>query len=244
MSSSWHPEALKAQAVATHTFLEYEYNRGVSAPAVSGRTSPNQKVIDAVSQVSDQIMTVGGRAVYTPYCASVAGYTNPPSQVWGTNHAHLQTVESKYDYTAPGYEKVYTVPLAQMKTILEERLGITLEEEKAAEWFSVVDYTDGGYVRRMKVGDATTYVAQNGNTRNITGYYFATDIMADAGIPLRSAAFTITYADGNFTIITKGYGHGVGMSQTGAQLYAVNEGWSYTQILNHYYTGVTIQSIK
>lgn len=244
MSSSWNPEALKAQAVATHTFLEYEYNRGVAAPVVSGRTSPSQRVVDAVSQVSDQIITIGGRPAYAPYCASVAGRTNPPSQVWGTNHSHLQSVESKYDSQSPGFEKVYTVSLEQMKGILEERLNITLDEEDAENWFSVVDYTDGGYVRRMKVGDATTYIAENGNTRNITGYYFATDIMADAGIPLRSAAFTINYADGNFTIVTQGYGHGVGMSQWGAQLYAQNEGWSYSQILNHYYTGVTIQSIK
>ncbi len=244
MSSSWNPEALKAQAVATHTFIEYEYNRGVKAPSVSGRTSPSQRIVNAVSQVSNQIITIGGRPAYAPYCASVSGRTNPPSQVWGTNHSHLQSVESKYDYQSPGFEKVYTISLEQMKGILEERLNITLDEEQAENWFSVVDYTDGGYVRRMKVGDATTYIAENGNTRNITGYYFATDIMADAGIPLRSAAFTINYADGNFTIVTQGYGHGVGMSQWGAQLYAQNEGWSYSQILNHYYTGVTIQSIK
>ena len=241
MSSSWQPEALKAQAIATHTYLEYEYARGVTAPAVSGRSNPSQTVINAVSQVSDLIMTVGGRAVYTPYCASVAGYTNPPSQVWGTSHSHLQTVESKYDYLSTGYEKTYTIPLSQMKEILEGRLNITLDEEDAANWFSVVDYTDGGYVRRMKIGSATTYIAESGNVRNITGYWFGTDILADAGIPLRSAAFTISYADGNFTIVTKGYGHGVGMSQWGAQLYAQYEGWSYSQILTHYYTGVTIQ---
>lgn len=241
MSSSWQPEALKAQAIATHTYLEYEYARGVAAPAVSGRSNPSRAVVNAVSQVSDLIMTVGGRAVYTPYCASVAGYTNPPSQVWGTSHSHLQTVESKYDYLSTGYEKTYTIPLSQMKEILEDRLNITLDEEDAANWFSVVDYTDGGYVRRMKIGSATTYIAESGNVRNITGYWFGTDILADAGIPLRSAAFTISYADGNFTIVTKGYGHGVGMSQWGAQLYAQYEGWSYSQILTHYYTGVTIQ---
>ena len=241
MTSSWNPEALKAQAIATHTYLEYQYNNGVSAPAVSGRTSPNRKVVAAVSQVSDLIMTVGGRAVYTPYFASAAGYTNPASQTWGTHHSHLVAVESKYDYMSSGYEKVYTISAETMKSILDARIGTDLDLEKAGEWFTIVDYTDGGYVRRMSIDGVTTYISQSGNERNITGNWFATDILADAGYALRSHAFTISYADGNFTIVTKGYGHGVGMSQWGAQLYAQNEGWSYSQILTHYYTGVSIQ---
>ena len=244
MTSSWNPEALKAQAVATHTYLKYQYSNGVSAPAVAGRTNPSRKVVDAVSQVSDLIMTVGGRAVYTPYCASAAGRTNPASQVWGTAHSHLVSVESKYDYLSSGYEKTYTIPAEEMKEILDDRIGTDLDLEKADEWFEIIDYTDGGYVRRMSVDGVKTYISQSGNTRNITGNWFATDILADAGRPLRSAAFTISYKDGNFIIVTKGYGHGVGMSQWGAQLYAQHEGWNYEKILKHYYTGVTIQSVK
>ncbi len=241
MSSSWNPEALKAQAIATHTYLHYQYASGVSAPAVSGRTSPSRTVVNAVSQVSDIIMTVGGRAVYTPYFASAAGRTNPAGQIWGTDHSHLQSVASAYDYMSSGYEKVYTIPAETMKSILDARIGTNLDLERAGEWFSVVDYTDGGYVRRMSIDGVTTYISQSGNTRNITGNWFGTDILADAGYPLRSAAFTISYADGNFTIVTQGYGHGVGMSQWGAQLYAQNEGWTYGRILTHYYTGVTLQ---
>jgi len=244
MTYTWSPEALKAQAIAAHTYLKYQYGNGVTAPEVAGRTSPNQRVIDAVSRVSDLIMTVNGRAVYTPYTASVAGRTNPASQVWGTAHSHLVSVESKYDYMSSGYEKVYTIPAEEMKQILDERIGTDLDLEKAGEWFEIVDYTDGGYVRRMSIDGVRTYISQSGNTRNITGNWFATDILADAGRPLRSAAFTISYADGNFTIVTQGYGHGVGLSQWGAQLYATQEGWSYDQILRHYYTGVTIQPVK
>ena len=241
MTSSWDSEALKAQAIATHTYLEYQYNSGVSAPAVSGRTIPSQAVVNAVSQVSDLVMTVGGRPVYTPYFASCAGSTNSAAHTWGTAHSHLQPVTSKYDYLSSGYEKVYTISAETMKSILDARIGTDLDLEKAGEWFTITSYTDGGYVRHMSIDGVTTYVSQSGNTRNITGNWFATDILADAGYALRSHAFTISYADGNFTIVTKGYGHGVGMSQWGAQLYAQNEGWSYSQILTHYYTGVSIQ---
>ena len=133
MTHSWNPEALKAQAIAAHTYLEYQYRSGVKAPEVAGRTSPNQKVVNAVSQVADQIMTVGGVAVYTPYFASCAGYTNPAGQTWGTHHSHLVTVESKYDYLSTGYEKVYTISAETMKSILDERIGTDLDLEKAKE---------------------------------------------------------------------------------------------------------------
>ena len=243
MTSSWNPEALKAQAVAAHTYLKYQYSNGVKAPEVAGRTSPSSKVTAAVKEVADLIMTVGGRAVYTPYCASMAGRSNPASQVWGTAHSHLVSVESKYDYLSSGYEKTYKIPAEEMKEILDDRIGTDLDLEEADEWFEIIDYTDGGYVRRMSVDGVKTYTSQSGNKRNITGNWFATDILADAGRPLRSAAFTISYDDGDFIIVTQGYGHGVGMSQWGAQLYAQHEGWTYDQILKHYYTGVTIQSV-
>ena len=238
MSSSWNVEALKAQAVATHSYLEFMYNRGTAAPAVSGRTNPSQKVIDAVSEVSDVIMTYGGMPINAVYTASAAGYTNPSNQVWSVTYPYLVSVESKYDYLSAGYEKTYTFTAEKLKEIIESKVNVTLDLEDCENWISVVDYTDGGYVRRMNIGGATTY---NGGKRNITGYYFATDILARGGTSLRSAAFTYDYnADTQtFTFVTKGYGHGVGLSQWGAQFYAAYEGWDFRRILSHYYTGIT-----
>ena len=239
MTSNWNREALKAQAVATHSWLEFQYAQGNSAPAVNGRSSPSQSVVNAVSQVANVVMQYNGSYVNAVYTASAAGYTNPASQVWGQNYAYLQTVESKYDYLASNYEKTYTISAEKMKEIIEQSVSVNLDLEDAANWFSVADYTDGGYIRRLHIGDATTYVASNGNTRNITGYWFVNDIMAKGGVYLRSHAMDISYADGNFTIVTRGYGHGVGLSQWGAQLYASYEGWNYQQILSHYFSGVT-----
>ncbi len=242
MTYTWSPEALKAQAVAAHTYLEYQYSRGVTAPAVAGRTSPNQRVIDAVSQVSNLVMTVGGKAVYTPYTASAAGRTNPAGQVWGTHHSHLVSVESKYDYLSTNYEAVKQIPAEKMKEILDARVGTNLDMAHPEEWIKILSYTDGGYVRHMSIGGKTTYPKVNGQPRAITGWYFGSDILADAGYKLRAAAFDVSYADGMFTITTRSYGHGVGMSQWGAQFYATKEGWTYDQILKHYYTGVDIVS--
>ena len=57
---------------------------------------------------------------------------------------------------------------------------------------------------------------------------------------LRSATSTLTYADGTFTFSVTGFGHGVGMSQYGADAMA-EEGKTYSEILQHYYTGVTVE---
>ena len=56
---------------------------------------------------------------------------------------------------------------------------------------------------------------------------------------IRSHAFTASYSDGTFTFVTNGYGHGVGLSQAGANGYALN-GWTYLEILSHFYPGTSV----
>ncbi len=243
MSPSWNPEAIKAQAVAAHTYLEYQYNLGLQAPSVAGRTTPDRRVVNAVSQVSDVIITSGGRPINAVYTASAAGRTNPAREVWSADYAYLQSVESKYDYLSTGYEKKYTISAADMKNVLDSYLGTDLDMSDPGSWIEILNYTDGGYVRHMRIGNLTTY---RGGSRTITGYYFANDIMYGefGGGTMRSAAFDMSYADGVFTFTTHGYGHGVGLSQWGAQLYAQYEGWNYAQILTHYYTNVQLTKIS
>jgi len=237
MTGSWNAEALKAQAVATHTYLRYQYASGNSAPAVSGRETPYATVVAAVDQVADKIMTINGKAVYTPYFASSAGRTNSSAEVWGGHYSHLVSVESKYDHLANGYEGKVKISLDDMEDIIED-IGIDPSGDPE-DWFEIVNYTSGGYVNEMKICGQTKY-----NGKTITGRKMREDILKGKG--MRSAAFDIDYDadDEEFTFTTYGYGHGAGMSQWGAQLYAQNEGWSYKQILTHYYTGVTIQSIN
>ena len=241
MTSSWNAEALKAQAVATHTYLRYQYASGVSAPAVAGRETPYSSVAAAVNEVADKIMTINGRAVYTPYFASSAGRTNASSEVWGGHYSHLVSVESKYDHLANGYKGTVKISLEDMEEILDD-IGIKAEGDPE-DWFEIVNYTSGGYVNEMKICGKTKYES-SGSKKTITGRRMREDILSGKG--LRSAAFDIEYdaEKERFVFTTYGYGHGAGMSQWGAQLYAQNEGWSYKQILKHYYTGVSIESVN
>jgi len=119
-----------------------------------------------------------------------------------------------------------------VKTKTENYLGITLDESDPEGWFEITDANRGGYVQKMTVTDI------NGNSQTITGRKLRENILEYA---LKSHAFTFTYSNGNFIFITNGYGHGVGMSQTGANGYANNEGWSYKDILLHYYPGTNIK---
>ena len=78
---------------------------------------------------------------------------------------------------------------------------------------------------------------------HITGQKLQVNVLAGfPGRDIRSAAFDIAYADGNFSITCYGYGHGCGLSQYGAWGYAAN-GWTYDQILAHYFPGTSLSAV-
>ena len=240
IGSSSEPEALKAQAVAAHTYIRYYNDRG-DAPAVSLKAvyPANQAKMDAAIQaVADKIITVNGKAVYTPYCASSAGKTNSSADVWGGSLSHLVSVESKYDsQDTKNWGTKKTIPVSEVKSLLETKGGITVSG-KPEEWFKVINYTVGGYNKNMSVCGQTQCTI-NGKAQTITGRVLRENILS-----LKSAKFEVKVEGDQFIFTTYGYGHGVGMPQIGANLYAKNEKWSYQKILTHYYTGVTITTLK
>lgn len=240
IGSSAEPEALKAQAVAAHTYIQYYNDRG-NAPAVSLKAvyPANQAKMDAAIQaVADKIITVNGKAVYTPYCAASAGKTNSSVDVWGGPLSHLVSVESKYDnQDAKNWGTKKTIPVSEVKSLLETKGGITVSG-KPEEWFKVINYTVGGYNKNMSVCGQTQCTI-NGKAQTITGRVLRENILS-----LKSAKFEVKVEGDQFIFTTYGYGHGVGMPQIGANLYAKNEKWSYQKILTHYYTGVTITTLK
>ncbi|MBQ5783036.1 MAG: competence/damage-inducible protein A [Oscillospiraceae bacterium] len=244
MTSTWNPEALKAQAIASHTFIRYEYARGNTAPAVAGREDPPQSVIDAVSEVKNIIMTTGSGPAYTPYHASSAGRTNSSAEVWGGHYPHLVSVESKYDSQSTGWQSTVLYSKEDMEAVLKQ-IGIE-PKGKPETWFEIVTQTTGGYVAQLKICGQTQYTSPStGTVQDITGRRLREDILKVNGVAvMRSHAFDVSYSDGTFVFTTYGYGHGVGMSQWGAQLYAQNEGWTYKQILSHYYTGIQYTKVK
>ncbi|MEM1485032.1 class B sortase [Oscillospiraceae bacterium PP1C4] len=228
MGGSFDEEALKAQAVAVYTYIKYQ-NKSGTTPYL-GTATPTATVKNAVAQVSGEAVYSKNKLAFTPFYATSAGVTSASKDVWGGSYPYLVSVDSEIDQQAKNYKMTVSFDADTVADKVYNSLGIDLYDysDDPEDWFEIISYTDGDrYVKNIRVGDETT-----------TGR-----IVREQVLGLRSAAFDISYKSSTdkFTFTTYGYGHGVGLSQTGANLYASIEGWDYTQILEHYYPGTRVK---
>ncbi len=240
MNESFETEALKAQAVAVYSYLKYNNENGVF-PSVSMKSNVPSKIKNAVSGVYGLAAYYNGDYAQTVYCSSTGGSTNSAKNVWGSDVPYLKSVPSEYDM----YDRYYGVQKVfsedEVRSIIESTTGLELSSNPE-NWFTILPaeqggILDSGYIGKMLI-DGNSYYMKNGNKVAITGRVLRENIFA---FRLNSAKFNVSYSGGQFIFTTYGCGHGVGMSQLGANLYAQKAGYNYLQILNHYYPGVTIQ---
>jgi len=254
MPASYHEEALKAQAVAAYTY--YHRRRLAQAekadPELNGAdfVTPNdqfpqeyteeklknrwgshyttyrKKINDALDAVEGKVITYKGKLIDACFHAISNGTTEAADVVWGAEVPYLQAMASPGDRTAPGYQSECRLTPAQVKEALSGvKPAIQLSDDPAT-WFGKPTLSAAGTVETQPVGD-----------QKLAG----TKIRQLMG--LRSAAFTITYEKEVFVFTVFGYGHGVGMSQYGAD-YLARQGYSYKEILAHYYTGTKVETLK
>lgn len=244
MPALYHEEALKAQAVAAYTFACYRKSANADADydiAADPETAQcyitreeavakwgekadeyTKKIEDCISQTEGQILTYDGLPIFAAYHAISPGITNACADVWGKELPYLTSQDSSFDCLADKYlsEVVLT------KEELSEKLkNIATASGEAQNYFTDIKTADSGYVKQA------TYCQ-----KTISG----SDLSKLLG--LRSGNFEITYSDGNFKFTVKGYGHGVGMSQNGAD-YMAKQGSNYKEILSHYYAGAKLEKI-
>lgn len=225
MSSSFSDEALKAQAVAAYSYVKYHNVNGLT-PSVLVKSNPPERVKKLVSEVWGVCCYYNGNVAQTVYMASSSGYTADAKNVWGGNIPYLKSVACPFDSVSdPNYGVTLKVSEDNMRTLLESALGIKLSDN-AANWLTVTGYVDGNYVGSLDVDGQKT----------ITGRKMRENVM---GYKLKSAAFDVYYSGGYFVFTTYGYGHGVGMSQNGANILA-KQGYSYEEILKYYFTGIEV----
>ncbi len=251
MSPTFHPEALKAQAVAAYTYHGRRKNAQIESPdpALCGAhflapdsTFPQDYTADklrerwgdkfeeyyaalchAVDAVTGKVITYDGQWIDACYFAMSNGTTEDAKTVWGSDVPYLRSVASPDDKDATKYETVVTLTDEQMKAALTAAdATLTLGDDPAA-WFGEPTLSAAGTVASIPVGDKTM-----------------AGTAVRSALDLRSATFSVTYADGCFTLTVHGYGHGVGLSQVGANALA-KKGYTWQQILQHYYTGVSIE---
>lgn len=233
IGTSMEEETIKAQAVAVYTYIKYYEAKGEYA-SVSLKSNVPDKIIECVEAVDGLAMYYDGEYILATYCAATAGVTCSSENVWGGDREYLQSVVSEYDFLdTDNYGRVTTYTVEELKKKIESKTDITLSDDYE-NWIKILTYTDGGYVGNISI-DGHTSAKVSGTERTLTAYVFRTYILN-----IRSTCFTVSYSNGVFTFVTYGYGHGVGMSQEGANLYAIYAGYTFDQILHHYYTGITI----
>lgn len=225
IGETWDEEAIKAQAVAAYSCLRFNDDSGL-IETVGLKAGYSSKLESCVNAVEGQVVTYNGQIINAVYSASTAGYSTTSKDIWGVSYPFLQCVKSEYDDQDPNWGIETTFSLEDVKTKLEEETGITLSDDPS-KWFSISECYSGKYIRSVSIDGQT----------NISGSTLASIF------GIKSTAMDISYTDNIFTFTSYGWGHGVGMSQWGACMYAKN-GWTYDQILSHYYinTGLEVSS--
>ena len=246
MPVSWPDEALKAQAVAAHSYALYRRDHSTGENCAWFTADPARRqgcLTDAVlhsywgtayaanyARLSALVDAVQTQVLYyedapagTSYFAMSNGRTEASEKVWGTALPYLVPVDSSTDTAADNYEYTLNLSAAQLQQLLAERLGIAADLSQQAQWFGTPVLTPSGYVDSLPVCGQTV---QGTALRKALG--------------LRSACFTVVCQSGTFSFTTRGYGHGVGMSQWGAKALA-EQGADYRTILAHYYPGTELR---
>lgn len=249
MPASYEMEALKAQAVVARTYTAYKIvHAGKHQEAhicndskccqawiskenrlakwnETERDSNWNKIVAAVDSTAGKIITYNGEPINAFFHSNSGGSTEIVSNVWGgTDYPYLQSVQTSGEEGYSQYESTITLTREELVEKLKEQhpeIQINYEEENPIQ---ITEYTDSGRVKTIKFGNI-----------------FISGVEARSILGLKSAKFNVIVSD-NITFNVTGYGHGVGMSQTGADAMA-KEGANFEQIINHYYTGIKIENI-
>lgn len=248
MPASFEMEALRAQAAAERSYVYYQLAAGrkdahpdadfctdhtccsayLSETAArekwGGDFAPwNTRVEQAVSDTDGQVVLYNGRPILAVFHSSSAGRTAAAGDVWSGDLPYLVSVDSpEGEETVPNYYSIVTFTAAEAK----EKLLAAHPELKLSgtpdRWFGAAAENGSGRVETVSVGGTDI---EGTELRRIFG--------------LRSACFTVAADSESVTFRVTGYGHGVGMSQYGANQLA-REGKTWQEILEWYYTGATV----
>ena len=169
----------------------------------------------AVTSTKGIVLTYEDELITPMFFAMSSGATENSEDVFGANRPYLRSVAST------GYEARADFEVSERFTLDELRSAFN-DNEITVDQLSILSHSEGGNVAEAMIG---TEIYTGRQVREILG--------------LRSAAFTITHGRRHVTFTTYGHGHGVGMSQHGANAMAL-QGYNYEEILQHFYQNVTL----
>lgn len=250
MPVEYEEEALKAQATVARTYTLYQIENGhkhdnadicdsstccqawISKEKRYEKWGDNQdekwsKLTNAVYSTAGEVITYNGKPIDAFFHSNSGGRTEIPINVWGgSDFPYLQVVETsgEDEYSQYYSEKEYTKAEieSRMKSAYSD-FSIEWNEENCIE---ILEYTESSRIKTLKIGN-----------KNISG------VEARKIFELKSSNFTYEISESTVKFKVIGYGHGVGLSQTGSNTLA-KEGKNYKEIIEHFFKNIEIENIK
>lgn len=252
--ASFDEEALKAQAIAARTFYMNRRNNPckdskdnnadicdttncqvymtkeerISKWNSREAESNWSKIEKAVLDTKGQVLTYEGSVLkYPQFFATSSGRTEDAKDVFSMDVPYLKSEESRGEEIAPKYKTTIEISINEfINKINAKYTNANLTKGNLSSVIKINSYTEAGSVKELKIGNAI-----------VKGIEFR-ELFS-----LNSTNFKFDFTKDKVRINCTGYGHGVGMSQWGANVMA-KSGSTYDEILKHYYSGVEVEKIK
>ena len=231
----YESEALKTQVIMARSYIAATNNQ--SLPYINKEDMKKMwgsdyqknyaKIEQAVEDTKNMVLTYKDEAIQSVYHLQSAGITQSPIDIWNLDVPYLESVESKWDAQDPDliHEKEYSY--TEMINHINDKYSTpALQPYNLETQIQIIERTQGGYVKSIQVGNQ---LMSGDDFRKL--------------LDLRSSCFAIKYNDNKVKIITKGVGHGVGLSQYGANQMA-KEGKGAEEILKYYFPKTIIKGQK
>ncbi|MGI6587153.1 MAG: stage II sporulation protein D [Lutisporaceae bacterium] len=247
MPASFHPEALKAQALAARTYTMLRMRlfggRGCSkhqgAEICTDSTHCQayrnpvtvkkdlDKLKEAVYGTAGEVIIYDNKLIDAVFHSTSGGKTENSEDIWSNRVPYLRSVVSQYEEHSPKYVARQEVSIDSFIDCMKKLdSGVVINKKNIKNEIKVLERSEGGRITRIKVGNK---VFKGMDVRNVLG--------------LNSSNFNFDIGSSTIRFTVVGNGHGIGMSQYGADGMAKN-GASYKDIVTHYYQGVDIVDIN
>ena len=252
MPASFDIEALKAQAVVARTYTIYQaiHNNGkhekadicddfnccqawISKDERLAKWDPAEaesnwnKIVQAVDSTKGKIVTYEGQPINAFFHANSGGVTESSLNIWGgIDYPYLKSVETAGEEGYTQYSSQVTLTHQELIDKIRTKYEDCEIDFTQADCIKILEYTTSGRIKTIKFGN-----------KEIAG------TEARMLLGLKSTNFTFSIDGQNITFTVTGYGHGVGMSQTGADALA-KSGSKYEAIIKHFYTNVEITEVN
>lgn len=249
MPAEFEMEALKAQALAARTYIVRRLREGSFGDVPKGAQVEDtvkhqaylddaerkkrwgtlyewkkQRIVQAVKETTGMVLTYKGEPIDATFFSTSNGFTENAEEYWEKSIPYLKSVASPWDRESPRFEEQKSIQLDEF----EQKLGIQLDQTVSSNgrWFTIMERTTGNRIGKIRIG-----------TKEFSGR----EIRERLG--LNSTSFTMQRQGNTIWITMRGYGHGVGMSQWGANGMA-KTGKNAEQIVKYFYQGVTLQNYQ